>query len=81
MMLVKLGSVILPLTGERRNSSLQEILIKTKGKNKYKANFEVRGSRHAFIICSQKMNGSPDGLIEFQLLDFCSRCKVAARVM
>lgn len=60
--------------------SAEMVLNKIKHRHPDYMNFRIQNGKHIFVICPVKTNGSgPDSVVEFDVEDFCERCrKIAA---
>lgn len=64
--------------GPVSNPSLHRLLNKVKHRNPDLMNFRINAGKHIFIICSDQTGGGAEGIYEFDVAEFCSRCRTAA---
>jgi hypothetical protein len=59
--------------------SLEKVLNKIKHRHHAASNFRVDpGGRHIFVINVDKRDQTPDAIVEFDVIHFCSHCKAVA---
>lgn len=61
--------------------SLDRLLNKIKHRNRGLVNFRIDQNRHIFLICPEHTNGGAEGIYEFDVLNFCSKCKLAVSTL
>lgn len=57
---------------------LEKLLNKIKHRHHKSANFRIQSGRHILVINVDKPNRHPDCIVEFDVIDFCVRCRSAA---
>lgn len=57
--------------------SLEKTLNKIKHRHRTNLNFRIDGEKHIFVICPNK----PDGIVEFEVLQFCELCRGTASAL
>jgi hypothetical protein len=66
------GNGILP--GPAAAISLEKLLNKIKHRHHQSANFRIQNSKHIFVINVDKPNKTPDSIVEFDVISFCTHC-------
>jgi len=61
--------------------TLDRLLNKIKHRNPELMNFRVQGDRHIFIVCPEHTHGGAEGVYEFDVQDFCAKCREATNAL
>lgn len=73
------GNGQLPMSlGLAPDPSLQQLLNKVKHRNPNLMNFRIDAEEHILVICTDQTHGGSEGVYEFKVSEFCSRCRMAA---
>jgi hypothetical protein len=67
------------LPGQPVQITLDRLLNKIKHRHHQSANFRIVADRHIFVINVDKMNKTPDSIVEFDVAEFCEHCRDAAQ--
>lgn len=59
--------------------TLERLLNKIKHRHHQSANFRIQNGRHIFVINVDTANNNPDSIAEFDVINFCARCRGAAQ--
>ncbi|MBX4870585.1 hypothetical protein HJA85_27060 [Rhizobium bangladeshense] len=58
------------------DATLEQVLNKVKHQVERMQNFRVSGGQH-FMVVSADKNREPDCILEFDVVDFCNKCRIA----
>jgi hypothetical protein len=61
--------------------TLDRLLNKIKHRNSHLMNFRIENGRHIFLICPDHTEGGAEGIYEFDVIEFCELCKIAASTL
>lgn len=67
------------LPGQPVQITLERLLNKIKHRHHQYANFRIQADRHVFVINVDKPNRTPDSIAEFDVIEFCARCRDTAQ--
>lgn len=71
------GNGVLPTAGS--SISLEKLLNKIKHRHHASSNFRVgANNRHIFLINVDTPAQKPDSIVEFDITDFCTHCRLVA---
>ncbi|MGR9477008.1 hypothetical protein [Rhizobium leguminosarum] len=70
------GNGHLPSGATIVDATLEQVLNKVKHQVARMQNFRVSGGQHFMLISADK-NRNPDCVLEFDVVDFCNKCRVA----
>jgi hypothetical protein len=73
------GNGVLPSSGTP--IKLETLLNKIKHRHHQSANFRFQDDKHIFVINVDKMNKTPDSIVEFDVLEFCEHCNDVSSYM
>ena len=60
--------------------TMDRLLNKIKHRNGL-MNFREVNGHHIFVICTDHTTGGPEGIYEFDVVDFCAQCKLISPVL
>jgi hypothetical protein len=64
--------------GTPKTLEFSQLLNKVKHRSPYLMNFRIDNDQHIFVICPEDTGGGAEGIYEFDLEEFCGRCRLAA---
>jgi hypothetical protein len=57
------------------------LLNKVKHRHPKLMNFRIDNDRHIFVICPDHTDGGAEGIYEFDVEEFCDKCRLAANAL
>jgi hypothetical protein len=64
--------------GTLKELKLFQLLNKVKHRSPHLMNFRIDNDRHIFMICPDDTGGGAEGIYEFDVKEFCEKCRFAA---
>ncbi|HWW46266.1 MAG TPA: hypothetical protein VNZ94_00305 [Xanthobacteraceae bacterium] len=61
--------------------TLAQLLNKVKHRNRHLINFRIDNDRHIFVICPEHTSGGAEGIYEFDVEEFCEKCRSATSAL
>jgi hypothetical protein len=58
-----------------------QLLNKVKHRSPLLMNFRIERDRHIFVICPDETRGGAEGIYEFDVEEFCEKCRLATRAL
>lgn len=67
--------------GPKIELTLDRLLNKIKHRNRHLMNFRNENGRHIFLICPEYTQGGAEGIYEFDVIDFCNKCRLTVSAL